>query len=860
MKNYYNQWLNHLQKSAKITFTLFLLCALISLSKSQPSVFNPTGIGGGGAQYSPSINPLNSNEIYVACDMSDLFHTTDGGNTWNIINFNDIESFHASMVQFTDNNSIRYCQSINEISDNYFPVKSVDGGNTWQPTTDPTGGNGSWYCIANPQDSNQLIVSDYYNFYFSNDGGTNFSSSFYNANNDPAGAYIAGTFFDGLNIYICTDSGLIVSTNGGTNWSGHPTASGIGATEGIVSFSGAKSGNTTRFICVTMTESDLYVGITGDNNYAYVNVYSMDYGSGKWVKKTIGITSNDLPFFVSMASNNINVAYLAGNDGNTQYPMVMKTSNAGASWDTVFKTNTNYNVQTGYCGINGDFGWDWDQYAFGLNVSPSDTSVVVLTGEGFSHKTTDGGKTWQDVYVLKSELNPADAPTPQGLYYHGNGMEVTSCWDVMWYDSLKMFAGYSDIQATRTNDGGQTWSFNYSGLNQNTAYFFQKNPINGALYAATSSVHDMYQSTRLTDASIDGGSGAIMISTDTGKTWKTMFDAGHPVIWLTIDPTNSDRMYASVINHSGGGNAGGIWVSDNIQLGTGSTWSHCTNPSRTQGHPFNIRVLNDGTLLASYSGRINPSGKFTDSSGVFMSTDHGNTWSDRSDPGMLYWTMDLVIDPYDTAQNTWFACVFSGWGGNANNLGGLYRTTNRGSSWTRINNLLYVSSLTFDPNNNGNAYMSTQTYGLQFTSDINAATPAFTEVSGYPFNQPDRVYFNPYNPNEVWVISFGNGIRKGNLIISGDKEISSKNEEARVYPNPTSGIFTLQWSIVSGQSSVGQIEIFNVLGMKIFSKEIITSGSQFSIDLSTQPDGIYLYRIVSGQDDIIGNGKIVIDR
>ena len=44
---------------------------------------------------------------------------------------------------------------------------------------------------------------------------------------------------------------------------------------------------------------------------------------------------------------------------------------------------------------------------------------------------------------------------------------------------------------------------------------------------------------------------------------------------------------------------------------------------------------------------------------------------DRSDPRIHYWTNDVVIDPSDPTQNTWYVGVYSGWGGNANDLGGL---------------------------------------------------------------------------------------------------------------------------------------------------------------------------------------------
>lgn len=126
-----------------------------------------------------------------------------------------------------------------------------------------------------------------------------------------------------------------------------------------------------------------------------------------------------------------------------------------------------------------------------------------------------------------------------------------------------------------------------------------KHPSNGNIYAAVSSAHDMYQSTYLTDARIDGATGKILYSTNKGAAWLTLHDFVHPVISLSLDPNNSNKMYASVIHST----LGGIYVSSNIQNGGASTWTKLTNPPRTEGHPFNIKVLKDGTLVCSYSGR-----------------------------------------------------------------------------------------------------------------------------------------------------------------------------------------------------------------------------------------------------------------
>jgi hypothetical protein len=131
---------------------------------------------------------------------------------------------------------------------------------------------------------------------------------------------------------------------------------------------------------------------------------------------------------------------------------------------------------------------------------------------------------------------------------------------------------------------------------------------------------------------------------------------------------------------------------------------------------------------------------------------------------MQYWTKDVVVDPADPTQNTWYAAVFSGWGGPPNGLGGLYKTTNRGQSWTRITSGLdRVGSVTINPNNTNEAFVTTETQGLWYSSNIHAASPTFTQVASYPFRQPERVFYNPYNPNEIWVTSFGSGLRVGTV-------------------------------------------------------------------------------------------------
>ena len=75
-----------------------------------------------------------------------------------------------------------------------------------------------------------------------------------------------------------------------------------------------------------------------------------------------------------------------------------------------------------------------------------------------------------------------------------------------WTSANHLFAGYSDIRGVRSIDGGDSWSFNYIGHSQNSMYKIVKNIASTTLYAATSTVHDIYQSTHLQDNSLDAGS------------------------------------------------------------------------------------------------------------------------------------------------------------------------------------------------------------------------------------------------------------------------------------------------------------------------------------------------------------------
>ncbi|MBC8181814.1 T9SS type A sorting domain-containing protein [candidate division KSB1 bacterium] len=805
---------------------------------SQPTEWTPKGIGGGGAFFAPSISPFNSSEIYINSDMSNLFHTTNSGLEWDVVPFTQITALVETNVQFTSDPNILYTvhgdwQRI--------PVKSTDGGKSWNPLpNDPTYME-TFYLFADWNSTERIILSMYFDIFFSNDGGNTFSKIYTNTESDAA--HIAGVFWNNENIFVATGRGLLISTDNGNTFN-LQSIPGIPQDEGIITFCGAKENETIRFFCVTLWMDYIYPTQTGADHWGYKNVYKLDYGtSNSWVKTTNGLTSDDHPYFVSMARNNINTAYLAGGEVESYFPIVYKTTDGGSSWQSVFKTHNNENIYTGWQGYEGDQNWCYAEFAEGFTVAPTNPDIAVITDLGYAHITTNGGESWKQMYLSPADENPPGLPTPVKKSYHSVGLENTSSWWLTWSDENNIFTSMADIMAMRSEDGGNSWSFDYESPYINSVYQTLKHPTNNYLYAATSSVHDIYNSHRLSDDPLDEGTGDIRYSTDKGKTWSLLHDFGHPVIWLALDPNYSNKMYASIVHST----QGGIYVCQNIQAGSPLSWTKLTSPTRTEGHAFNVHVLNDGTLICCYSARLDETESFTNSSGVFVSTDGGNSWIDRSHSDMIYWTMDIVIDPHDNSQNTWYACVYSGWGGAPNTLSGLFRTTNRGLSWAKILDLYRVGSCTIGAENPNETYVTTEQEGLWYSSNLNETNPTFKLVDSYPFKHPQRVFYNPYNKKEIWIASFGNGLRVGNTSATSSDLSAVKISDYSLkqnYPNPFNSGTTIEFNIKTETKVV--LKVFDLLGQEVLQ---LVDASYFpgtyrvNLNADNLPSGLYFYRI-----------------
>ncbi len=731
---------------------------------AMPTLWTPTGPGGGGATLWAEISP-NGQDLWTCSDMSGIYHSRNFGQSWQMVNFHNsiggVNGGANSQVVFTSDPNVLYIGPTNA-----GPVKSTDDGATWTALSGWTYGTAIWIG-ADPSTTTNILGCDGTNLYFSSNGGTSFTTAYSSSN-----LAVGGAFFDGSNVYVGSNKGFLTSSNGGSTFT---LSAQQPATANIMSFTGAKQGSTVRLLA--LTTSDSFWDGYSPRDLTYNGLYRLDVG-GSWVNGSAGVRSGETPYFVAMAQGNITVAYLGGGDPNGR-PDVLKSTDGGVTWNDTFFTRPsdvptnipNANIATASEGQGGDFDWSWGGPAYGFSVCPTDVNKAIIS-EAWVHLTSDGGTTWHQVYENQANSNPMGQLSPQHEMYTGVGLTMTSAHYLTWTSPTDIMAGYTDINGAISTNGGVSWSFpTWNGAVTNTLY--KTIYSGGMLYGATSNVHDMYQSTHLTDATCNPSwqTGAVVVSADQGATWSPtpIHSFGVPVIWIQLDPNNANRMYACAVD--GVGSNGGIWVTSNLNLGAASTWTKLANPPRTQGHAYILQVLNDGTLVATYSGRM-AGNVFTDSSGVFVSTDGGATWTDRTGPTMHWYTMQIAIDPTDPTQNTWYAGVFNAWGGNGNGMGDLYRTTDRGVTWTRMNlagvfGVPYpdVSSVTINAGTK-EMYVVSGNAGLAYAPDV--TVPGFsaaniTNVTSFPFAWNERAFINPYNSQDVWVAAFGGGLIEGGV-------------------------------------------------------------------------------------------------
>jgi photosystem II stability/assembly factor-like uncharacterized protein len=325
---------------------------------------------------------------------------------------------------------------------------------------------------------------------------------------------------------------------------------------------------------------------------------SMPVMADKSDKETVFNSST----FEAMELRSIGPAYMSGriadiavdqNNPSTWYTAVgsggvWKTTNAGTTWTPIFDKQAVYST--------GD-----------VTIAPSNSNIVwVGTGEnnGGRHisfgdgvyKSTDGGQTWKNMGLKKSE-HISD------IIIHPTNP------DIVWVSAQgPLWTGGGERGLYKTTDGGETWTHVLKGADEWTGVtsllIDPRNP--DKLYAAT------WSRQRTIAAYVGTNEGAgIHTSDDGGETWtelKTGLPSGNMgKIGMAISPMNPDVLYATIEtdNRKGGfyrsSDQGASWTKMSDEVG-GGTGPHYYQEIFADQHQF------DRVYIASNYSKVSDDG------------------------------------------------------------------------------------------------------------------------------------------------------------------------------------------------------------------------------------------------------------
>ena len=571
--------------------------------------------------------------------------------------------------------------------------------------------------------------------------------------------------------------------------------------------------------------------------------------------------------FSGLALRNIGPALMAGriadiqivpDDPATWYVAVgsggvWKTENAGTTWTPLFDGQSSYSIGS-------------------VALDPSNPNTVwVGTGEnvggrhiGFGdgvYKSTDGGKSWQNMGLGASEhistmiVHPDD---PDTVFVSAQG---------------PLWSSGGDRGLYKTTDGGETWKNVLSAGEWTGVTDVVMDPREpNRLYAAT------WQHHRTVAAYMGGGpESGIHMSEDGGETWVEL-KSGLPEgnkgkIGLAISPQNPDVVYAAIeLDRRTGGvwrsaDRGASWtkMSDTVSGGTGP---HYYMELYASPHQFDKIYLVSNTSQISEDGgktfrALNNENKHVDDHAIAFRADDPDYILFGSDGG-LYESYDnekswRFIDNLPITQfykvavddTEPFYLVYGGTQDN-NSQGGPSRTDNRhgirNSDWF-ITLFADGHQSAIEPGNPDIMYAEWQEGNL---ARHDRTTGGITHIQPQPkpgepverYNWDAPIFVSAHDPKRIYFASYRlwRSDNRGDAwtSVSGDL---TRNEDRMLLP-----IMGRQWSWDAGWDflAMSQYNTITSIGESPLDENILYVGTDDGLIQTTQDGGKTWNRVEVG--------------
>lgn len=802
------------------TFCLFFFS--LSITSSQTHNWSRTNPGGGGAFSTIGAGPTGI--IIAGSDLSGAYRSTDHGQSWDVIGASKgMTETHISGVGFDRlNGEILYLGTENGI------FRSTNGGNSVEQvltggyitdiefgTNNPSTGYASYHPTYN---SNQGVI------YKSNDQGVSWSQISSNLSSNLRILKIIVNPSDADKLYILTGEGRFAcgpaevfrSFDGGVNWENLTTS-----LPEILDF--AIDPNNPETVLLSTMNADcnelwywadlignLYKSTDGGTNWG--NPISSNTGI-IWIDNTNSTNIHLIDPREPYSWNDLSGTY-SSTDGGISFTQSGNVDN----WDVFFNDDTFYCYSSSFNGIAKTLGEDL-----------SDPSKYYWVNSQWVFETDDYGSSFHNIFTDEISDNN----------WISRGFDNVNMMDISIHETNPnlVYSAYFDIGIWKSSDKGESWqscnpvsfSGNWEGYGGNCASVLTDPTRENMVWATMSENQNGENPTYL------------LRSTEYGDptSWEQI-TSGLPlenIMGLSVDrnSTTDNRVLFLTAN-------GDVYKSDN----DGLNWQS--------------KLDNDGCYFTAIDNLDSDLIYAGGNQGLWRSQDGGENWTDISHSEMIgnynFWhynytgVFDIQTDPNNT--NIVYVTAFG-------NGKGLFKSTDAGSSWTKILEDDYLRKVKIAPQNSSIIYAtsssafeaggySENSNGIWYSTDGGITWGQENQGMDYPFALAIDID-NSSSPT-VFVGSPGTGFQKssnGDIVSVTEYGIQSS---ITIIPNPTNNQFEIR-----SDHEYLQIKMYDVFGRLVMS--LYKNNDKNPVQVKELNTGAYVISLINLQGEEVGRNIFI---
>jgi PKD repeat protein/photosystem II stability/assembly factor-like uncharacterized protein len=684
--------------------------------------------------------------------------------------------------------------------------KSTDGGSSWTNFSSnmPTLGVSS--ILIDPTDTDIIYLGS-----GDRDGGdafglgvfksTNGGGSWSQINNTMGNVTVGEMIMhpgDHLTILAATSGGVYKTTNGGTSW--------------IQKMSG-------NFKDIKFNP--------GDPDIVYATYYSSYYGAkflrsddngDTWSEITSGIPNGGTSaagarMVIGVSADEPSYVYLVQiKESDKTFQSLLRSTNDGLSFSV---RSTTPNILDYAC--DGSGGASQATYDLCITVDPADGNTIYV-GSLNNWKSTDGGATWDIV----SHWVGSDYGTSCAASVHADQHYYA------WNDG-KLYVGH-DGGITYTSNGGTSWTEITGGLEINQIYKLGQSATNADLVIFGQQDNGTAVGLGTTITTVSGGDGSESlidysdenyryacyitgnILRSTGGNYRAIYEAVNGLTedgpWITpyiMHDTDPNTLFAGYQN---------VWRTNNVKTAnhTDVQWSAISSGETVNCIAVEQSPANVDILYVVRSGSI----KRSDNANA---TAASVTWTACSLPGGNTPT-DLEAHPTDA--NIVYATA--GYG--------VYKSTDKGASWTDISGTLpslFTNNLVYDVNSNEGLYVCNQTSVFYKDADMADWVMFSTGLPIVDVRELEIYYDSEGTQNKLKAATYGRGLWQSDLYEGG--VLNPTDFTATVTGNTQ---ITLDWNLSGGNNVMLAYNTSSTFGTPV-------DGDTYSASASIPGGGTVIY-------------------